>query len=102
MWISAEWDLDEGDGLCDLELRPELQGSVVLVQDRQIKAMVGGNDNRDFNRACARRQLGSTWKPLVYMAAMEAGWSAIDRLDNRKPRFSVHHQLVLPESRPPW
>ena len=93
-----EWDLDEGDGLCDLELRPELQGSVVLVQDRQIKAMVGGNDNRDFNRARARRQLGSTWKPLVYMAAMEAGWSAIDRLDNRNHVFPFTTSWYYPRA----
>lgn len=55
-----------------------LQGVVVTVDARtgEILAMVGGRDVEDsrFNRATAgRRQAGSSFKPMVYAAAIEAG-----------------------------
>ncbi|MCK6506572.1 transglycosylase domain-containing protein [Myxococcota bacterium] len=69
---------------CDLELRPALQGAVIVLEDGRIRAMVGGNDNRNFNRAVtAKRQLGSTWKPVLYYAALQLGWTPVDVLDNR-------------------
>ncbi len=42
-----------------------------------IRALVGGADyaKAPFNRAIdAHRQAGSSWKPFVYLAALEAGW----------------------------
>lgn len=69
---------------CDLHLRPELQGALIALEDGQIRAMVGGNDNRNFNRAvAAQRQFGSTWKTPLYAAALELGWLPTDLLDNR-------------------
>jgi len=74
--------------LCDLEWTPELQGAAIVAEDGQIRAMVGGNNNRDFNRAtAARRQLGSTWKSVLFRAAIELGWSPVDLLDNRRGVF---------------
>ena len=74
---------------CDLEVRPELQGAVLVLEDGAVRAMVGGNDNRNFNRALdAKRQLGSTWKPILYATALHLGWSPLDVLDNR-PAFFV-------------
>jgi penicillin-binding protein 1A len=57
---------------------PYLQGLVVTLDARTgaIRAMVGGRDFDDskFNRAVqARRQAGSTFKPIVYSAALRAG-----------------------------
>ncbi|MCB9777409.1 MAG: transglycosylase domain-containing protein [Alphaproteobacteria bacterium] len=69
---------------CDLELRPELQGAVIVLEDGRIRAMVGGNDNKNFNRATqAKRQLGSTWKPVLFYAGLQLGWLPTDDLDNR-------------------
>ena len=58
----------------------KLQGALVSIDPRtgQIVAMVGGRDpnpgNDTFNRATqAKRQPGSTMKPYIYAAAMEAG-----------------------------
>ncbi len=58
----------------------KLQGALVSIDPwtGQIVAMVGGRDpnpgNGTFNRAVqAKRQPGSTMKPYIYAAAMEAG-----------------------------
>ena len=58
---------------------PYLQGLVVTLEAKTgyIRAMVGGRDFEDskFNRATqALRQPGSTFKPIVYAAAVEAGY----------------------------
>ena len=58
---------------------PYLQGLAVTLEARTgyIRAMVGGRDFEDskFNRATqALRQPGSTFKPVVYAAAVEAGY----------------------------
>ncbi len=82
----------EGVALCDLEWRPELQGAVMLLEEGRVRAMVGGNDNRNFNRAVtAKRQLGSTWKPVLYFAALQLGWAPDDPLDNR-PGQAFHFE----------
>jgi penicillin-binding protein 1A len=82
--------------LCDLEARPELQGSVVVLQDGQMRAMVGGTTNKDFNRATAPRQLGSTFKSIVYHAAMTMGWQPDDVLDNRRNIFPFSGTFYAP------
>jgi len=49
---------------------------VALAPDGAVRAMVGGRDYLDsaFNRATqARRQPGSAFKPVVFLAALEAG-----------------------------
>ena len=54
------------------------QGAVVVLEAASgaVRAMVGGRDYRasQFNRATsARRQPGSAFKPVVFLAALEAG-----------------------------
>jgi penicillin-binding protein 1A len=63
---------------------PYLQGLAVVLEARtgKILAMVGGRDFNDskYNRATqALRQAGSTFKPIVYTAALRAGhpWTEI-------------------------
>lgn len=85
------------EGSCDLEYQPQLQGAVLALDDGQIRAMVGGTDNRDFNRALdAKRQLGSTWKPLIYFAALQLGWTPTDALDNRGNVFPYQATWYYP------
>lgn len=82
---------------CDLEIRPKLQGAVVVLEQGQLRALVGGNDNRNFDRALtATRQLGSTWKPLVYNAALHLGWQPDDLLDNRRNVFPFRDVWYYP------
>lgn len=88
----------EGEG-CDLELRPRLQGAVLVLQDGEIRAMVGGNDNRNLNRVTgASRQFGSTWKPLLFQTAMELGWLPTDVLDNRRNVFPFRDVWYYPRA----
>ncbi|MDM7994518.1 MAG: PBP1A family penicillin-binding protein [Acidobacteriota bacterium] len=61
-----------------LEQRPAVEGAIIILQNStgEIKAMVGGYDfeSSEFNRATqAMRQVGSTFKPIVYAAALEKG-----------------------------
>jgi penicillin-binding protein 1A len=64
----------------DGERTPYLQAALVSVDPTtgHVKAMVGGRDFTEsrFNRATqARRQSGSAFKPFVFAAAIEAGYS---------------------------
>jgi len=58
---------------------PYLQGLLVTLEAKtgSIRALIGGRDFEDskFNRVTqSRRQPGSTFKPIVYSAAVEAGY----------------------------
>jgi 1A family penicillin-binding protein len=66
--------------------QPQLQASLVAIDPRtgDILAMVGGRDFRQsqFNRAVrSRRQPGSAFKPLLYAAALEHGFSPVTVLE---------------------
>ncbi len=96
VWVSVRDVGPDGAARCDLELRPKLQGAAMVVEDGQIRAMVGGNDNRNFNRSTALRQMGSTWKPLITHAALKLGWSPLDELDNRRGVFPFSTTFYYP------
>lgn len=71
------------------EIKPEEKISqvalVTLAKDGAVMAMLGGQDYQksQFNRAVqAYRQPGSSFKPFVYLAALEAGWRPDDILDD--------------------
>ena len=68
-----------------LAQEPELQGGIVALENRtgRILAMVGGFDfdRSKFNRAVqASRQLGSTFKLVVYTAAIDRGYTPASTL----------------------
>jgi penicillin-binding protein 1A len=66
----------EKAGTAPVTERPEGALLALDPQTGHIKAMVGGYDffKSEFNRATqARRQPGSSFKPFVYIAALEAG-----------------------------
>jgi penicillin-binding protein 1A len=63
-----------------LEQAPLVEGALLAIDNRtgQIRAMVGGFnfDRSKFNRATqARRQVGSLFKPFVYTAAVDRGFT---------------------------
>ncbi len=59
---------------------------VVMSADGAVRAMVGGRNlpqAGNFNRATqALRQTGSSFKPFVYAAALDLGWSPMDYVDD--------------------
>ncbi|HZF14118.1 MAG TPA: PBP1A family penicillin-binding protein [Thermoanaerobaculia bacterium] len=68
-----------------LEQEPRMEAAAVVVESKTgaIRAMVGGWDfeRNKFNRITqARRQVGSAFKPFVYGAAIEQGWTPADTL----------------------
>lgn len=59
---------------------------VVMSADGAVRAMVGGRSVRasgEFNRATqAKRQTGSSFKPFIYAAALDLGYSPADYVDD--------------------
>jgi len=79
---AAVTKIDEATGAATVTLdqTPIVEGAIVAIENRtgQIKAMVGGWSfgRSKFNRAVqAYRQLGSTFKPIVYTAAIDRGYT---------------------------
>ena len=68
-----------------LEQEPRMEAAAVVIENRTgaIVGMTGGWDfeRNKFNRITqAKRQVGSAFKPFVYGAALEAGWTPSDTL----------------------
>ncbi len=97
VWVSVK-DFDEGEGVTlELEKYPEVQGAALVIKDGAIRGMAGGTENRFYNRAVyAKRTMGSSFKPFVYAAAIQLGWSSSDLLKNSRDLFEFHHQSYFP------
>lgn len=72
----------------------KVQGALVALDPKSggIRALIGGRDFREsqFNRAYqAKRQPGSCFKPFVYTAAIENGFTPASILDD-KPRVYIN------------
>lgn len=69
-----------------------MQAALVAIDPKTgaIKALVGGRDFRTspFNRAMAPRQPGSTFKGMLYTAALSSGWTPANRVDSKLTTFS--------------
>ena len=68
-----------------LDQEPEVEGALLAINNRtgRILAMIGGRDfdRSRFNRATqAMRQLGSTFKPIVFAAAIDRGFTPTSTL----------------------
>ncbi|MFZ5599719.1 MAG: transglycosylase domain-containing protein [Bacillota bacterium] len=73
---SAEKALEQGLA----KVNPDINGALVAVDPTNgyIKAMVGGRNwqRSQFNRALAKTQPGSAFKPFLYTAAIDSGYTA--------------------------
>ena len=76
-----------------LEQEPVVQGALLCIDPRTgyVKAMVGGRDfsESQFNRATnSKRQPGSAFKPFIYAAAIERGYTPSTVLLDSPVEFS--------------
>ncbi|MCC6163827.1 MAG: PBP1A family penicillin-binding protein [Acidobacteria bacterium] len=83
--LLEEVNTTEHAAVARLDQEPELQGGIVALDNRtgRVLAMVGGFDfeRSKFNRAVqASRQLGSTFKLVVYTAAIDRGYTPASTL----------------------
>jgi 1A family penicillin-binding protein len=79
-----------------------LQGALIAMDPRTgaVRAMVGGRDFSEsrFNRATqAKRQSGSAFKPFVYAAALEAGYSPASVITNLNAPIATPDGRWVPE-----
>ena len=75
-----------------LEQPPAVEGAILAIDNRtgQVKAMVGGYsfERSKFNRATqALRQVGSSFKPIVYTAAVDRGFTPASLIDDAPVSF---------------
>jgi len=77
-----------------LEQEPLIEGALLAIDNHtgQIRAMVGGYDfeRSQFNRAVqALRQVGSAFKPFVYAAAIDRGYTPVSIIMDLPRSFSA-------------
>ncbi len=83
--------------LCKIETEPVLQGGLLAIQDGKVIASQGGFLNSGYDRNFqALRQLGSSWKPLLYTLAFKYGWNYQDVLENNYNVFQFTNQFYFP------
>ncbi len=90
-----------------LDQEPEIQGALLSydVDTGYVRAMIGGTDfnKSKFNIALqAKRQVGSTFKPLLYSAAMDKGFSPSSIVTDSPIVFKFDGQLDADNAGEPW
>lgn len=85
-----------------LEQPPLVEGALLAVDNKtgEIRSMVGGFnfDRSEFNRATqAFRQMGSTFKPIVYTAAIDRGFTATSTFIDEPVTFEISEDQPLYE-----
>ncbi|OYD08193.1 hypothetical protein CHM34_07495 [Paludifilum halophilum] len=77
-----------------------LQGALISIQPGtgQIRAMVGGKDysRSQYNRVFGKRQPGSTFKPILYLTALERGFTPITRFESKPTAFRYEGGVYRP------
>ena len=87
-------DAATGTATVSLEQAPLAEGAILAIDNKtgQIRAMVGGWSfaRSKFNRAVqAYRQLGSTFKPIVYTAAIDRGFTPTSLLNDAPVSYAA-------------
>ncbi|MGI6187632.1 MAG: transglycosylase domain-containing protein, partial [Brevibacillus sp.] len=72
--------------------KPDLQVALVAMDPAtgHIKAMVGGRDytKSQYNRALSMRQPGSAFKPILYLAALQNGFTPLTQMKSEPTVFT--------------
>ena len=89
--------LIDGFAQCQIETEPVLQGGLFAIQNGNVVASQGGFHNTGFDRSFkAVRQLGSSWKPILYALALKYHWHYLDMLENDFNVFQFVNQFYFP------
>jgi penicillin-binding protein 1A len=95
----------DAENRCTITLEQDsgTQGALLAVENAtgEVRAMVGGRDFQEskFNRATqALRQTGSSFKPYVYTAAVEAGAKPDDMILDAPVSFPSGGQMYTPHN----
>jgi membrane peptidoglycan carboxypeptidase len=92
-----EYDEEKHMAAVELKKRPEVNGGLIAVDEGEVRAVVSGFDSQGYNRAVfATRQPGSVFKSVVFFAAMQLGWTILDRIDNERRIFPFQGKFYLP------
>lgn len=96
---------DQTDPLQHLALqqRPKVEGALVSLEppSGEVRALVGGYsfERSQFNRATqARRQPGSAFKPIVYSAALDHGFTAASMVLDAPIVIQIGKNIWKPEN----
>lgn len=82
---------------CKIETEPVLQGGLIAIRNGNIVASQGGFHNTGFDRNFkALRQLGSSWKTLLFALALKHHWNYLDELENEFNVFQYGNQFYFP------
>jgi penicillin-binding protein 1A len=106
---AAEHALRHGiDALCERQKcgrngEPRPEGALIAIDlaTGHVKAMVGGGDfqHSQFNRATqAKRQPGSAFKPLIYSAALERGFTPASVVVDAPVSFQSYRRVWTPQN----
>jgi 1A family penicillin-binding protein len=90
--LQAQKDAEEAVGK-ELKDYPDMQAALVSIDPRNgyIKAMVGGRnyEENQYNRVFANtRQPGSSFKPILYLTALQHDFTAVTRIKSEPTTFT--------------
>jgi penicillin-binding protein 1A len=92
-----EYEKEKHEAVLEMHKRPKINGGLLGVEKGEVRSVVSGFDSLGFNRAVfAKRQPGSVFKSVVFYAALQLGWSVLDRLDNERQIFPYQSRLYFP------
>ena len=91
----TEYDPETLTAKLDLRKKPQINGGLMAVNEGEVRSVVAGFEAKGFNRAMfATRQPGSVFKPVVFFAALQLGWTILDRIDNER-RVFLSKELII-------
>lgn len=82
--------------------KKDLQTALIAVDPHtgHIKSMIGGKDYKQsqFNRVFAKRQPGSTFKPILYLSALEQGFTPTTSIMSQPTSFVYKGEHYQPKN----
>ena len=96
-------DTAAGSFVARLEQPPVVQGAMIAIDNRtgRVLAMIGGSsfERSEFNRATqALRQVGSAFKPFVFAAAIDRGYTAASIIVDEPVTFPTQPEPYSPRN----